>query len=48
MEKLIKVAINDFKLVFRDNSLKFFFIFPILNLFVVRYGLPLSRKVLRF
>lgn len=40
MEKLIKVAINDFKLVFRDNSLKFFFIFPILNLFVVRYGLP--------
>ncbi len=40
MEKLIKVAINDFKLVFRDNSLKFFFIFPILNLLVVRYGLP--------
>lgn len=40
MEKLIKVAINDFKLVFRDRSLKLFFIFPILNLFVVRYGLP--------
>jgi fluoroquinolone transport system permease protein len=40
MEKLIKVAINDFKLVFRDNSLKFFFVFPILNLLVVRYGLP--------
>ena len=40
MEKLIKVAINDFKLVFRDNSLKFFFIFPILNVFVVRYGFP--------
>ncbi len=40
MEKLIKVAINDFKLVFRDKSLRFFFIFPILNLFVIRYGLP--------
>lgn len=40
MEKLIKVAVNDFKLVFRDNSLKFFFIFPILNVFVVRYGFP--------
>lgn len=40
MEKLIKVAINDFKLVFRDNSLNFFFIFPILNLLVVRYGFP--------
>ncbi len=38
MEKLIKVAINDFKLVFRDSSLRFFFIFPILSLFVVRYG----------
>lgn len=40
MKKLIKVAINDFKLVFRDTSLKFFFIFPILNVFVVRYGFP--------
>ena len=40
MKKLIKAAINDFKLVFRDNSLKFFFIFPILNVFVVRYGFP--------
>ncbi len=40
MEKLIKVAINDFKLVFRDNSLKFFLVFPILNVFVIRYGFP--------
>jgi fluoroquinolone transport system permease protein len=40
MKKLIKVTINDFRLVFRDISLRFFFIFPILNLFVVRYGLP--------
>jgi len=44
MEKLIKVAINDFKLVFRDNSLKFFFIFPILNLFVIRYGVPFAAE----
>ncbi len=40
MKKLIKVASNDFKLVFRDKSLNFFFLFPIINLFVVRYGLP--------
>lgn len=40
MKKLIKVAVNDFKLVFRDKSLNFFFIFPVINLFVVRYGLP--------
>lgn len=40
MEKLLKVAVNDFKLVFRDNSLKFFFVFPILNVFVIRYGFP--------
>ncbi|MDQ3634204.1 MAG: hypothetical protein M3405_06800 [Acidobacteriota bacterium] len=44
MEKLIKVAINDFKLVFRDKSLRFFFIFPILNLLVVRYGFPFVIK----
>lgn len=41
MEKLIKVAISDFKLVFRDGSLRFFFIFPLLNLIVIRYGFPL-------
>lgn len=40
MEKLSKVALNDLKLVFRDRSLNFFFVFPILNLFVIRYGLP--------
>jgi fluoroquinolone transport system permease protein len=44
MKKLIKVAVNDFKLVFRDNSLKFFFIFPLLNLLVVRFGLPFVVK----
>lgn len=40
MKKLIKAAINDFRLIFRDNSLRFFFIFPIVNIFVVRYGFP--------
>lgn len=40
MKTLLKVAINDFKLVFRDASLNFFFVFPIINLFVVRYLLP--------
>lgn len=40
MKKLIKVAINDFKLIFRDKSLTFFFIFPMLNLLVIRYGFP--------
>ena len=40
MEKLTKVAINDFKLVFRDGSLRFFFIFPVLSLLIVKYGLP--------
>lgn len=40
MEKLIKVAVNDFRLVFRDNSLKFFLVLPLLNLLVIRYGLP--------
>ena len=40
MEKLIKTSLNDFKLVFRDKSLRFFFLFPILNLLVIRYGVP--------
>lgn len=40
MQKLIKVAVNDSKLVFRDSSLRLFFIFPILNLLVVRFGFP--------
>lgn len=38
MKKLIKIAINDFRLIFRDKSLCFFFIFPLINLLVVRYG----------
>jgi len=44
METLIKVAINDFKLVFRDTSLRFFFIFPLLNLIVIRYGFPYAAE----
>jgi fluoroquinolone transport system permease protein len=40
MKKLIRVAINDFKLVFRDNSLKIFIFLPLLILLVVRYGVP--------
>ena len=40
LTKLIQLAINDFKLVFRDSSLRFFLIFPLLNLIVVRYGFP--------
>ncbi|MEZ5344580.1 MAG: hypothetical protein R2681_03395 [Pyrinomonadaceae bacterium] len=42
METLITVAVNDFRLVFRDASLRLFFIFPVLNLFVVRYGFPFA------
>ncbi|NNF00554.1 MAG: hypothetical protein HKN25_16165 [Pyrinomonadaceae bacterium] len=40
MEKLINVAINDFKLVFRDKSLRIFFVFPVLSVLVVLYGFP--------
>ncbi len=40
MEKLIKVAINDFRLIFRDNSLKIFIALPLLTLVIVRYGVP--------
>jgi fluoroquinolone transport system permease protein len=40
MKKLVKVAVNDFKLVFRDNSLKIFIALPLLNLVVIRYGVP--------
>ncbi len=36
MKKLIKVALNDFRLVFRDNSLKIFIALPLLNLVVIR------------
>ncbi len=40
MEKLIKVANNDFRLVFRDNSLKIFIVLPLLILVVTRYAVP--------
>ena len=40
METLIKVAINDFRLVFRDNSLKIFLALPLLTLVIVKYAVP--------
>ena len=40
MKKLVKVAVNDFRLVFRDNSLKIFIALPLLNLVVIRYAVP--------
>ena len=40
MKKLLKVAVNDFRLVFRDNSLKIFIALPLLNLVVIRYAVP--------
>ena len=40
MKKLIKVAANDFRLVFRDNSLKIFIALPLLTLPVIRYAVP--------
>jgi fluoroquinolone transport system permease protein len=40
MKKLIKVAVNDFRLVFRDNSLKVFIALPLLILVVIRYAVP--------
>lgn len=40
MKKLLKVALNDFRLVFRDNSLKIFIFLPLLILLVTRYGVP--------
>lgn len=45
MKKLIKVAVNDFRLVFRDNSLKVFIFLPLLILFVIRYGIPFVAGV---
>jgi len=45
MKKLIKVAGNDFRLVFRDNSLKLFIILPLLNPVVIRYGVPYIIEV---
>ena len=45
MKKLIRVAINDFRLIFRDNSLKIFIALPLLNLLVIRYGAPYIASV---
>jgi fluoroquinolone transport system permease protein len=45
MKKLLKVAVNDFRLVFRDNSLKIFIALPLLNLVVIRYAVPLVAEV---
>jgi fluoroquinolone transport system permease protein len=48
MKTLIKVAVNDFRLVFRDNSLKLFLALPLFNLLVIRYGLPYVAGVYEF
>jgi fluoroquinolone transport system permease protein len=40
MDKLIRVAINDFRLVFRDNSLKIFLALPLMTLVIIRYAVP--------
>jgi len=48
MKKLAKVAANDFKLVFRDNTLKIFIILPLLNLPVIRYGVPYITGIYDF
>ncbi len=40
MKTLVNAAINDFRLVFRDNSLKIFLILPLFIFPVVRYGFP--------
>ncbi len=45
MKKLITVAANDFRLIFRDNSLKIFLALPLLNLVVIRYGVPYVATV---
>ena len=45
MKKLIEIALNDFRLIFRDNSLKIFIALPLLNLVVIRYGAPYIASV---
>ena len=45
MKKLVKVAVNDFRLVFRDNSLKIFIFLPLLILVVICYGVPYVADV---
>lgn len=48
MKTLIKAAINDFRLVFRDNSLKVFLILPLFIFPVVRYGFPYVIEIYSF
>jgi fluoroquinolone transport system permease protein len=48
MKKLIKVALNDFRLVFRDNSLKIFIALPLLILLVIRYAVPYIAGIYEF
>ncbi|HMS39093.1 MAG TPA: hypothetical protein PKE69_02620 [Pyrinomonadaceae bacterium] len=48
MKTLVNAAINDFRLVFRDNSLKIFLILPIFILPVVRYGFPYVTEIYSF
>lgn len=48
MKTLIKAAVNDFRLVFRDNSLKIFLALPIFNLLAIRYGLPYVAGIYEF
>ncbi len=45
MKKLITVAVNDFRLVFRDNSLKIFIVLPLLILVFTRYAVPFIAGV---
>ena len=40
MEQLLKLSISDFKLVFRDPSLRIFLFLPILIFLVINYFLP--------
>ncbi len=48
MKKLVKIAINDFRLVFRDNSLKIFIALPLMNLVVIRYAVPYVAGIYEF
>ena len=40
MQKLIKLAVTDFKLIFRDPSLKSFLALPLILFAIVIFGLP--------
>ncbi len=41
MGNLLKLTLNDLRLIFRDKSLAIFIVLPLLNVLVVRYGLPI-------